>query len=47
MAEDITQTPQDSNAEQAETVLDLQQLETDDPEVEAHGCCSMLSTAEV
>ena len=48
MAEDINQTPQkDSDAEQAETVLDLQRLDKDDAEVQAHSCCSVLSTSEV
>lgn len=48
MADDINKTPErDSDAEQVETVLDLQRLDKDDPEVQAHSCCSVASTAEV
>ncbi|MFY1669890.1 hypothetical protein ACN27G_08000 [Plantactinospora sp. WMMB334] len=44
MAESINPTPEkDADAEQVDSVLELQKLEKDDPEVEAHGCVSGVS----
>lgn len=44
MAEEINATPEkDTNTDQVDSVLELQRLEKDDPEVEAHGCVSGMS----
>jgi len=43
MAEDNKTPEQNAEIEQADSVLDLQNLKKDDPEVEAHGCISSVS----
>jgi len=43
MAEDNKTPEQNAEIEQADSVLDLQNLKKDEPEVEAHGCVSGVS----
>jgi hypothetical protein len=44
MAEDINRTPdKETETDKVDSVLELQQVEGEDPEVEAHGCLSGFS----
>ena len=43
MAENNKTPEKDTEIEQTDSVLDLQNLEKDDPEVEAHSCVSLVS----